>query len=321
MPKKLTQEEFIEKAKLKHGDKFDYSLVEYKNAKTKVKIICPNNHVFEQSTDSHLRGRGCLICKGHNKTTEEIINIFKNTHGNRYDYSLVNYRGSHSKVKIMCKVDGHGIFEQKAIHHINGIGCPKCNGKNKTTEDIIKEFKSIHGDKYGYKLVRYVNCELKVKIICPIHNVFEQRPSDHLNNKGCKKCANESIAIIKREKPTGWNITSWEKLSKISKTFDSFKVYIIICYNDNEEFYKIGRTFSTVKYRFKNKKSMPYKYKVIDELIFETAKEAFNKESELKRLHKDFKYLPLIKFGGMHECFSYLNYKPTDNLLLLDCCL
>ena len=196
MGKKLTTEEFIVKAKLVHGDKYDYSLVEYVNNHTKVEIVCSVHGIFEQDLDHHLRGHGCPKCVGRNKTNEEFINQAKIIHGDKYDYSLVDYVDSHVKINIICKI--HGIFKQTPTNHIHtGSGCPTCGtimsaNANKTIfDDFIKTSKIKHNNKYDYSLVYYVNSHTKVKIICPRHVIFEQTPNDHLNGHGCDKCKNE----------------------------------------------------------------------------------------------------------------------------------
>ena len=117
----LNNEKFIKKAKEIHGDKYDYSLVEYKSAKTKVKIICSIHGIFEQTPTIHTHKTnksGCLICSGTKKlTTEEFIVKAKEIHGNKYDYSLVEYEKNNKRVKIICKK--HGIFNQTPIKHNN----------------------------------------------------------------------------------------------------------------------------------------------------------------------------------------------------------
>ena len=186
--KTLTTEEFIKKAKEIHDDKYDYSLVDYKNAKTKIKIICPKHGVFEQQPRAHLNKQGCPKCSLENKTltTEEFIQKAKEIHGNKYDYSLVEYADSKTKVKIVCSK--HGVFEQIPNDHLNGCGCPKCSGKNKTTEEFIQKAKEIHGNKYDYSLVDYKNATSKIKIVCSKHGIFEQTPYNHLSLHGCPYC-------------------------------------------------------------------------------------------------------------------------------------
>ena len=121
-------------------------------------------------------------------TNEQFIEKCIKIHGDRYDYSLTNYINNYTKVKIICKE--HGIFEQRPNHHIFNRGCPKCPKKNQiNTDKFIKKAKEIQGDKYDYSFVDYIDNKTKVKIVCPIHGVFEQRPKDHTNkNQGCPRC-------------------------------------------------------------------------------------------------------------------------------------
>lgn len=317
MSKRLTTEEFIEKSILKHGYKFDYSLVDYINNSTKVNIICKDHGVFKQTPSDHMCGRGCRMCaidmrsKLFSCTTEKFIEKSKLRHGNEYGYRYVDYKGDAINVKIECFK--HGIFNQSPSNHLRGQGCYKCSILKtirrmvKTTEQFIIEAIEIHGDKYKYDKVNYIKNNIKVEIKCNVHGYFYQTPSDHLSGKDCRKCGNEKIRKNQQKNPAGWNITNWNNAAKKSKHFDSFKVYIIRCWNEEEEFYKIGRTFLKTSRRFYSKKGMPYKYEILNEIIFDNAKDAFDKENYLKRENKENKYIPLIKFHGMYECFSKLN--------------
>jgi Zn finger protein HypA/HybF involved in hydrogenase expression len=56
------------------------------------------------------------------------------------------------------------------------------------TSVVVQKFQSVHGKKYGYELVDFVNSKTKVKIRCKKHGVFEQRPDHHIEGKGCSKC-------------------------------------------------------------------------------------------------------------------------------------
>ena len=190
----MTKEEFIEKAKKVHGDKYDYSKVEYKGNKTPVCIICPKHGEFWQKPNAHLNGEGCKKCYGNDVlTTEEFIKRAKEVHGDKYDYSKVEYKGARKRVKIVCPE--HGEFEQLPFDHLDGHGCKKCFNKYKcgksrqlTTEEFIKRAKEIHGENYDYSKVNYVKNTEKVCIICTIHGEFWQKPNAHLNGEGCPKC-------------------------------------------------------------------------------------------------------------------------------------
>lgn len=221
MPKKNTKEEFIERAKKVHGDKYDYSKVEYVNNNTKVCIVCPIHGEFWQRPGDHMLGRGCRFCYGNEKMTNVIfIEKARKIHGDKYDYSKIEYNGNKSKVCIICSE--HGEFWQRPNDHLTGYGCPYCgNNIKKTTEQFIKQAIEIHGKKYDYSKVEYKGARKKVCIICPIHGEFWQEPANHLNGSNCPycNCGNKS----KMEN----NIRSELEAKKINfeqqKTFDWLK--------------------------------------------------------------------------------------------------
>jgi len=187
MPKKVTTKDFINKSNIVHKSKYDYTLVNYINNRTKVKIICPHHGEFEQLPMNHIKGVGCPKCSNNKPlTTEEFIDKANEVHNFNYDYSETDYIRTNKKVKIICPV--HGIFVQKPNNHLQGQGCPKCNGGiKKNKEYFIKKSKEVH-NKYDYSLVEYINMRTDVKIICPEHGVFEQRPSHHIVGIGCPFC-------------------------------------------------------------------------------------------------------------------------------------
>ena len=204
--KKITTEEFIEKSKLIWGDRFDYSLVEYINNNTKVKIICPINGVFEQQPRRHLEGRETLNKKIEYK--QKFIERANEKFNFKFDYSLVEYKNNDDKVIIICPI--HGQFEQNFGNHLNSkYGCNDCkkdvsNAKKVVKEKVVKEkldkikidrkelfFKKCfenHGDRYDYSITEFKTSNDKVKIICREHGVFEQRASAHTSGQGCMEC-------------------------------------------------------------------------------------------------------------------------------------
>ena len=196
--KKLTTEEFIRKTIEVHGKKYDYSKVEYKGTHTKVCIICPKHGEFWQTPDNHLHGQNCPLCANKNikKDNNKFIIEAEKIHGKKYDYSKVEYKGTHTKVCIICPK--HGEFWQTPRKHLEGNGCPKCCGRGKTTEEFIKKAREVHGDKYDYSKVKYVNIRTKVCIICPIHGEFWQTPPSHITLKNnCPKCSHQSYKHTK----------------------------------------------------------------------------------------------------------------------------
>ena len=192
MAKKLTTTKFIENAKSIHGNKYDYSLVEYVTDQNKVKITCPIHGVFEQKPHNHVHRRnGCFDCRNTKPTlgTLGFIEKAKEIHGDKYDYSLVECVNQKDKIKIICPI--HGIFEQSPSSHIySQCGCQKCGNNCMILSEFISKAKEIHGDKYDYSLVNYIDLNTKIKIICPTHGEFQQTPLGHINNKhkGCSEC-------------------------------------------------------------------------------------------------------------------------------------
>ena len=189
MPRKLTTEEFIERARKVHGDKYNYSKVEYQNNNTKVMIICPEHGEFKQRSSDHLRGVGCPNCAGNNrKTTKEFLERARKVHGDKYNYSKVEYDNMKNKVTIICPE--HGEFKQYAGSHLGKQGCPECakNITRGTTTIFIKRAGKIHSDKYDYSKVEYNNSYTPVTIICSEHGEFQQRPNVHLKGSGCPTC-------------------------------------------------------------------------------------------------------------------------------------
>lgn len=208
---KLTQEEWIKKAKEIHGNKYDYSKVEYKGSHEKVKIICNNcGKEFIQEARAHINGAGCRECSmkkvwqynhvSRNKdqgrlTTEEFIKRAKDIHGEKYDYSKVEYKNANTKVCIVCTE--HGEFWQTPTQHTHKKhGCPKCNGGIKDTEtDFLNKVQKMYGDLYNTEKVKYEKSNKKVCLICNNtdkngnkHGEFWITPNSLLSGHGCPHC-------------------------------------------------------------------------------------------------------------------------------------
>ena len=187
---------FIKKSKLIHGDKYDYSKVEYIKSSEKVIIICPEHGEFEQLAGGHLRGQNCKKCyhKSRLIPLKDWIEKSNLIHNNKYDYSKVEYKHSEDKVIIICPE--HGEFIQRADAHKQGSNCFKCgklsykNSRSYNNLTFIEKAKQIHNNKYDYSKVEYINSKSKIIIICPEHGEFEQLSNSHLQNKGCSKCIN-----------------------------------------------------------------------------------------------------------------------------------
>jgi len=193
MSRSLTVEEFVEKARKMHGDRFDYSRVNYINGKTNVEIVCQENHSFFQRPQHHMSGSKCPECSHksravtHLLTVEEFMEKARKVHGDKFDYSGVTYVDCRSHVEIVCQ-ENHSFLQQPR-HHLSGSKCPECSGRKQgDTASFVSEAREVHGDVFDYSRVRYTNCLSKVEIVCPLGHIFRQTPSGHLQGKGCPQC-------------------------------------------------------------------------------------------------------------------------------------
>lgn len=197
---KYTNEIFIQKAKEKFGEKFDFSKTNYINSQTKVCITCPKHgdifvlpYVFLQSK------YGCPECSGLKKwNTEEFIKKANEVHGDKYDYSKTKYINKRTDVIITCPI--HGDFSQNPHNHIfQKQGCPECGKKYAKEwrkggyEDFIEESKKRFGDIYEFPNIEteYENSHSKITIKCKkCGNIFIKIACDHLTSPhgGCMKC-------------------------------------------------------------------------------------------------------------------------------------
>jgi len=191
----LSKQEFITRSINLHGDRYDYSKVNYIDTHKKVIIVCKRHGEFSQLVKNHLRKKGCPMCSFEKRTltTPEFILASKKVHGDKYNYSESKYTKNCNKISIICNIHKFKFF-QTADNHLSGQGCPKCGlmsiiTKNSSnTSEFIKKSKKVHGDLYDYSLSDYINNHLKVKIVCKKHGVFKQSPGSHLHGSGCGKC-------------------------------------------------------------------------------------------------------------------------------------
>lgn len=229
-----------------------------------------------------------------------FINKANIIHNYVYDYTNTIYLNSGAKVIIICKV--HGEFFQTPENHthkVNPQGCPVCgrlkanekhknNAKNKFKTKAIK----VHNNKYSYDNFNYISAKTKSLITCPIHGDFAQCADKHLQKRGCPKCALElNLFCLKTF-----------KMLCIKNNNNLGIFYIIKCFNESECFYKLGITSKSIKERYRTKHKMPYKYEIIQEVV-DTPENIWQLEKLLKEYVKNFKYTPLIIFGGYTETF------------------
>ena len=223
--RKITQSDFLNKAKQFHGDKYDYNKVNYVDSTTPVEIICHKKDIdgnehgsWITTPNNHLNGRGCKKCsfeksrEKYSHGTDKFIEMSNGIHGNEmYDYSQVKYVNNIIPVEIIChKKDkngvDHGSFKQRPAVHLLGMGCPKC-GINKVRtqtvsnkDEFINKAELIHGkNRYDYSEFNYINAITPAIVICHKndmngneHGPFLISSNNLLSGKGCPKCKNST---------------------------------------------------------------------------------------------------------------------------------
>lgn len=293
-----------------HGDRYNYDKVDYEVNNKPVVIGCDIHGDFLQKPVTHHDGSGCPKCgcektiKDLSSTTEEFIERSSIIHNNFYDYSKFEYKGSKIKGIVICPI--HNEFETTPVHHLRGVGCKFCAAekasirKAKGIDSFIKEATIVHDGKYTYDDFNYVNSNTKGYIDCPIHGRFEQTAGSHLSGCGCRKCQYDKVSELIKERGTTASYSQWANIGGKSKEFESYKVYIAILSLNGESFIKVGKTFRPIKRRFKE---VPYDYYVHNLITKDDAIEVCKIEHEIKTKLKDYRYQPIIPFGGQYECF------------------
>lgn len=291
--------EFIKRANLKHDNFYNYDDSVFISATTKIIITCPIHGNFSQVPNSHLNGSGCPNCgnekisKKATKSKDIFVTKANKVHNNKFNYDKTDYINCKLKVIITCPI--HGDFLQTPDNHLSGRDCKECSiiNNRKTFETFVEESKTVYGeDRFTYFSETFT--DNKVKLKCNIHNyIFTQSKTQHrLGCEGCKLCA----------KRKGWSKTSWlEYCDKYEKLFTF--VYIIKCYNDNEQFIKIGLTSQKVSERFSNKLLMPYEYEIKNVIIGKPIY-TFSLERKMHKVFNKYSIIPTVSFGGQYECFS-----------------
>lgn len=223
MGKRKTTEEFIEQAKKVHKNKYDYSVTEYIRNNNNVNIICLIHGVFTQLPIHHLKGHGCKKC-GFNsqrelkqKSFENFVNESNAIHG-IYTYDKVKYINNQTLIEINCPF--HGSFFQTPGNHLKGQGCSDCSKYGrKSKEVLLNKFKEVHGDKYDYSNMDFVNFHKKIEIICPKHGSFWQTPSNHYFSKqNCPNCSNR-VSYLEKKWLDSLGVTNRQSKIKIGDRY------------------------------------------------------------------------------------------------------
>jgi hypothetical protein len=306
--KKLTQAEFLAKAVAVHGvGRYDYSQTVYRGSASKVEIVCPQHGAFIQNASNHMLGRGCKKCAVTQRPqclvrdVEYFIKKARDVHGEKYDYSAVEYVGVLVPVKIICPE--HGAFKQTPTSHTNGNGCSKCHRQKLATlfsdsvQEFIRKAQLVHGNRYSYTQALYVDNSTKVKIICPEHGAFEQTPGNHKSGLGCPICAQGRKSQITSER----NRLGWAEYA----SGEACHLYLIRLFNEGEEFYKIGVTKRSVPARYRSVQMRGgYDFELLALHTSLNSKAVSEWEQSILETFAHLRYRPKQPFGGATECFS-----------------
>ena len=288
--------EFVTKAIKVHSNKYIYSKVEYTNNTTVVIITCPIHGDFKQSPAHHLRGYGCSKCSGKFVTnTKEFIELGMLLFKGKHTYEKSIFTKSLEPIVVTCKVHGDFITIPNTYQTAK-YGCSSCAGSPKvTTETVIPRFIAVHGTKFNYSGVEYVNMHTNIVITCnTCRSCFNQTPRNHLNGDGCSRC-----------NPKGG----------FDKTKPGLLYYLSI---NNGQAYKIGITNKTVQQRFST--SDLNKITVLQTWEYQDGKEAAAQELKILQDNKFAKYKGShLLSSGNTELFSYdvLNLDIIGSILFL----
>lgn len=227
-------------------------------------------------------------------TTDIVVARFKEVHGIRYDYSMVNYENAHTKLQIIC--DKHGPFFQTAHAHLKSSGCITCELERRSKalrlprDECITRLHMKYNNFYDYTDLHYTNMHEYVTVNCPIHGPFDVYLDHHLNRGDkCPVCSVNGKSV--------YNETIFKRNKGLAETPGIF--YVIKLESEHESFYKFGITKNCVSVRYHQSGTGPYKRSTVLEEPM-TLYEAFTKEQECKK-HLE-QYIPQHKFDGYTEC-------------------
>lgn len=182
-----THKEFLKEIKEKNHKLLEEFEIIGNYRGTKAKILLRGEFGVVSMTPPQLLNGSIPDIKSALDKNEYIINMFKEVHGNQFNYSKVQYVNTTTKVKIICSE--HGVFLQTPSSHLQGRGCPKCAGnKHYSNDEFIKMVNKIHNNKYNYTKTNYVNSYTDIIVTCPTHGDFIIHPGSHRRGQGCTLC-------------------------------------------------------------------------------------------------------------------------------------
>lgn len=305
---------FIEDCNHIHNNKFDYKFLfeDFKNQRSKIRIVCHKHGVFKQIASNHKRGQICRKCRdilrGKNKTRtrKEFLAQLSEHHIKKYDYSLVKNYGNKNIEKFICPI--HGVFKQSVVRHLDTKGCYKCGRKktgksNRTVfskKDIVLFAKQTNIDGKKLKILNFKNTKYYyntiLKISCNKHGISSITVRQLKSGTTCKKCRFK-----------GYGKKHFVDFCRINNK-NKVVFYKILVYGNKEKFYKVGITSNSIKNRFRKlKQQTGYSYTILKK-IEDTPENIWSLENRVKKDNYKHRYEPEIKFAGHSECFKKIEY-------------
>lgn len=209
MSRRLTLNDFLERSLSAHGERYDYSGVEYVGNSSAVNIKCREHGEFLQSPSNHFAGKGCPKCgigvggSARNKhSSESFIAKLKEIHGDGIVLESTRYSRWGDRVEVNCSEHGR-YMALPAVLLRGGKGCLPCAIRVRgpdllTKQEFIDGAEKLHSGKYSYSAVKYLGFAKNVEITCKEHGSFFQTPCNHMQGKGCPKCSgSQSKAEVK----------------------------------------------------------------------------------------------------------------------------
>lgn len=296
-------EKYLQIFKDVHGDRYNYDKFLYIGSKGKSIITCKIHGDFRQTVHSHGMGRGCPACANllRNSTTKHTFTTFlakANTrHEGVYKYIEESFVDMRTKMSIVC--DAHGEFQQTPEAHLTGRGCPKCGNilknleRTSTFDDFYEKALKVHKIQYSYDRESFVGLRTKMKMFCPIHGLFEQKPKSHLAGNGCRSCAKH-----------GYN--------------PDLAGFLYVLKSGNVT--KVGITNLSAIQRAKSvSSSAKKKFEVVTYIKFSDGEVAGNIETELLRYLRDNYSKTSETHEGHSECFDEVDYDTLQKVILKLC--
>lgn len=289
---------FKQEVKELYGDRYNCDLVDYKNNKTPVILICNEHGEFKKRPDAILQGVACKKCSNRTKSNDKEIFIqeAKKIYGEKDDYTDTEIISSKHKIEIRC-IKHDLIFIKDIETYLGGWGCPQCSADNYSRirsipkDEYYRRANEKHDNKYTY-LDDYISSNEDMTFLCPEHGKIKRNAYNHLKGYGCPYCEKSPHKTSRMTK---------EGYCRIANSRPTF-LYLIECNSEDEKFYKIGKTFQEINKRF-TKSKIPYNV----ELIYKyecTAENIWDLEIEMHEKYKKYSYKPKKYFRGYTECYN-----------------